>query len=141
MPVAYGFGRRPRVNQRSVLESMMFKLRAFYEWTARRPRARTSAEQAITSNCLKLAQNSGEVPDFRRTAPIRQPVQAYASRSNPQPARHQRSTSNQSLRAPAARDTIGLHLPQLAGESANGFCLPPAFAEPLARQAVFDFGR
>jgi len=46
---------------------------------------------------------------------------------------------NQSLRDRAARDTIGSHrLPQLAGESVNAFCLPPASAKPTARQAVFD---
>jgi hypothetical protein len=46
---------------------------------------------------------------------------------------------NQSLRDPAAKDTIGLHpLPQLPGESVNEFCLPPASGKPSARQAVFD---
>jgi hypothetical protein len=48
-------------------------------------------------------------------------------------------TSNQSRRGRAARDTIGLPpLPQLAGESLNAFCLPPASGKPSARQAVFD---
>jgi hypothetical protein len=51
----------------------------------------------------------------------------------------QRSTSNQSSRDPAAKDTIGLHsLPRSARESVNAFCLPPAYGKPSARQAVFD---
>jgi hypothetical protein len=40
-------------------------------------------------------------------------------------AHSQRSTLSQSLRDPAAEDTIGLHPPpQLEGESVNEFCLP-----------------
>jgi hypothetical protein len=46
---------------------------------------------------------------------------------------------NQTLRYPAARDTIGVHsLPQLARESVNASCLLPASGKPSARQAVFD---
>ena len=70
-------------------------------------------------------------------------------RSIPPPAHPQRSTRNQSLRGPDARDTSGFHFPpRLAGEAVNAFCLPPASgkachaagpaeADP-ARQAVFD---
>jgi len=51
----------------------------------------------------------------------------------------QRSTGNQTLRGPVAKDTVGLHLfPQLSGESVNESCLPPASGKPSARQAVFD---
>jgi hypothetical protein len=40
--------------------------------------------------------------------------------SIPQPTHHQRSTSNQILRDPAAKDTIGLHHPpQLTGKNAG----------------------
>jgi hypothetical protein len=58
--------------------------------------------------------------------------------SIPQPEHAQRSTLNQSLRDPAAIGTIGLHHLQLADESVNEFCLPPASGKPSARQAVFD---
>ena len=67
------------------------------------------------------------------------PERFSGGRSIPPPAHPQRSTRNQSLRGPDARDTIGLPLlPQLEGESVSEFCLPPASGKPSARQAVFD---
>jgi hypothetical protein len=53
------------------------------------------------------------------------------------------------VRDRAARNSIGLHLPQLADEAVSEFCLPPAFAkachavgpaeaEPTAWQAILE---
>jgi hypothetical protein len=76
---------------------------------------------------------------LRPRAVIQAPITASFGLFIPQQTHHRKRASNQTLRDPAARDTIGLHLfPQLAGGSVNAFCLPPASGKPSARQAVFD---
>src|SRR5260221_5578810 len=108
------------------------EIRELYKVLTSRRNQSSFKELAVSLGCrlfrvcagvceVRLVVRDGSDRYRLRLLPLRRPVHIPNSRR----AHPQRSTSNQSPRDPAARDTIGLHsVRQWPGESVSEFCLP-----------------